>query len=415
MELRRVQEVVAQAVPHITHRPSVLRVRALDAVGRILARDVTALVDVPPFDRAVVDGYAVRSRDTVSASPSSPVLLRLVKTRRVGPGEAVEVATGDPLPEGADAVVMYEHTSKAGPDIIEVFQPVPPFGNVSRRGEDVQRGQVIFRKGHIVTRLDVALLASSGNIEVEVYDISVALVCTGDEIFDIDKVSNLEELERLYLEGKVLNTTRLVLEHFLQQFGVKVHYVGAVPDDEQEIATIVDKCVEKHDMVIVTGGTALGKRDVTVRAVSKLKPKFMWTGLCIRPGRPSGIAILRGKPVLLLSGFPAAAVAGLLSVGKLVLEHLIDAKLELSLISGIVTRRVAKPPHLRAFVRAYACVDRNSGEIRIEPLAVTGSGLLTTLTRGNVLIEIPELEEGIDENMRVIAYLLGKVYYCQEQ
>ncbi|NPA69546.1 MAG: molybdopterin molybdotransferase MoeA [Crenarchaeota archaeon] len=413
-ELKRVEDVLEEVLKYVTHRLKSIRVRTYDAVGRILAEDVYAKVDLPPFDRSAVDGYAVRSDDVFSASPSSPVILRLSDSNEVHPGEAVKVCTGDPLPEGADAVIMREHVVERE-GFIEVLRPVARWSNVSRRGEDFKAGELILPRGSLIDQISVAAMLATGNLEISVYECKIGLICTGSEIVEPEILKDVKDIEELSKRGIIVNTTRFLVKEAAESIGAIVEYYGIVPDDVDQISKAVKTLLERNDMVIVTGGTAVGERDLTYRAIMSLNPDYMWRGLAIRPAKPTGIAVIKGKPVLMLSGFPVAAYVGFTVLGVPIIYHMMNmSPIEKAMLRGVLTRRIAKPPSLRAYVRVRACVDRRDGVIKISPLALTGSGLLSTLIRGNAILEIPEELEGYEEGSQVWIRPVRDLNYCEE-
>ncbi len=399
--VRRLDEVLSEVRQLIRHKPRTMKVHVDSAQGRILASDVVAQIDVPPFDKAVVDGFAVRAEDTYSASPSNPTVLRVVKKNSIDVGEAIEVAVGDPLPNGADAVVMKEHVI-IRENVIEILRPVREFSNVSRRGEDFKRGEIVVPRGKVLDLVDIAAAVSCCYRELEVFDLRAALICTGGEVREIDQIAGLEELEH----GVIPNTTKYIVTWFLSRLGVSVDYVGLVPDDEKEIADRVRCALERYDLVVTTGGLAVSSRDVTYRAVMRLGPSYMQRGLAIRPGRPTSIAVIEGKPVLMLSGFPLAALTGLYYVAPRIIEFLTGCSLiyDKFVVYGRLSSRVTKPPHLRALVRARALLGDHV--LEVEPLTATGSSLISTLIRGNAVIDVPEGLEGHDEGEVVMSELL---------
>jgi len=400
--VRKVDEVLREAQPYIKHRARIVKVHVDEACGRVLASDIIAPIDVPPYDRAVVDGYAVRAEDTYSASPASPVILRVVKnSSRVRSGEAVPVSVGDRLPDGANAVIMREHVVERG-EYIDVLRPVQEYANISRRGEDFRKGELVVPRGRVLNLLDIAAIVSCGFREVEIFDITAALICTGNEVKDINDIASLEELER----GAVPNTTRYIVTWFLERLGVKVTYLGTVMDDENLIAERVQYALDRFDIVITTGGLAVSSRDVTYRAIEKLRPDYMQRGLAIRPGRPTSIAVVHGKPVIMLSGFPLAALTGLYYVAPRVISMLTNCEIRYDrfLVYARLTTRITKPPHLRALVRAKVKLSGNT--LIAEPLTAVGSGLISTLVRGNALIDVPEGLEGHDEGETLVSELL---------
>ncbi|WP_148682337.1 gephyrin-like molybdotransferase Glp [Pyrobaculum neutrophilum] len=391
----------------LTHTPGEEAVPTPQAVGRYASRDVVSPVDVPPFDRAAFDGYAVRSADTVGASRTNPALLRIVGKAlpgapyggEVGPGEAVEVATGAPLPRGADAVVPYEEAAARGGQL-EVYKAVPQFYYVSRRGEDVAAGEVVVRRGRRIKPWDVGVLASVGVKAVYVYRLTAALISTGNELVELEEAPPPP--------GKVVNSTRHVVAAMLRELGVEVHYLGVVPDDEEAIYRAVAEALRRFDLVITTGGVSVGEPDYVVKAVSRLKPEAFVHGIAARPGRPNSAAVVGGKAVVMLSGFPVASVVGFEVFVKPAVLKMVGGREEpLPVAKAVLTRRVTTPINVRSYVRVR--VYKRGGRLYAEPLAVTGSGVLSTLTRGNGLLIVPESREGYDEGEEVEVALLGPI------
>lgn len=405
--LTPIQEAQRVFIAAVTHTPSEVFVPTPQAVGLYAARDVASPVDVPPFDRAAFDGYAVRSIDTLGASRGNPIMLRVVGKAlpgaefggAVGRGEAVEIATGAPLPAGADAVVPYEEAARRG-DHIEVYKPVPQFYYVSRRGEDIAAGEVVLKRGRKIKPWDIGVLASIGIKEVPVYKVTAGLISTGNELVELDEAPPPP--------AKIINSTRHVITALLRDFGVEVHYLGIVPDDEEAIYRAVSDAVRRFDIVITTGGVSVGEPDHVVRAVARLSPEVLIHGIAARPGRPNSAAAVRGKPIVMLSGFPVASIVGFEVFAKPAILKMVGAKEEpLPVVKAVLTRRVTTPINVRSFVRVR--VYRRDGKLYAEPLAVTGSGILSTLTKGNGLLIIPENREGYDEGDEVEVILLGPI------
>jgi molybdopterin molybdotransferase len=405
--LTPVQEAQRVFLVALRHVPPQVHVPTPQAVGLYAAQDVMSPVDVPPFDRAAFDGYAVRSTDTLGASRTNPMMLKVVGKAlpgapfkgAVGPGEAVEVATGAPLPTGADAVIPYEEATRRG-DYIEVYRPVPQFYYVSRRGEDVAAGEVALKRGRRIKPWDVGVLASIGVKEVAVYKITAGLISTGDELVELEEAPPPP--------GKIINSTRHVITALLRDLGVEVHYLGIVPDEEEAIYKAVADAASRFDIVITTGGVSVGEPDHVVKAVSRLGPEVLIHGIAARPGRPNSAAVVRGKPVVMLSGFPVASIVGFDVFVKPAIHKMVGAKEEpLPTVKAILTRRVTTPINVRSYVRVR--VYRQGDKLYAEPLAVTGSGILSTLTKGNGLLIVPENREGYDENDEVEVILLGPV------
>jgi molybdopterin molybdotransferase len=412
-ETKTVDYVLNEAIKYVRHRPGVTEVPISEALYKYLAEDIVARFDVPSFNRSAVDGYAVRSIDTFGASPTNPITLRVIGFMSVGddpgkyvlgPGEAVEISTGAPLPINADAVVMYEDTRRIG-DYVEILRPVPPMGNVSRRGEDVRANEVMFRRGMRLLPWDLGVLASMGIYRVKVYSVKVAIVSTGNELIEVTETPPDGPPP-----GKVINSSRFVIEGLVKSLGFDPVYLGIVRDNVDEIAKVVRDALERYDAVVTTGGVSVGKVDYTVKAIMKLNPEYLNHGLSIRPGRPNSIAVVNGKPIFMLSGFPVAAATGFDVLAKPILLHMVGGEDEPKpIIRGILTRRVSTPVNTRSFVRVRVYLGKD-GRVYVEPLALTGSGILSTLVRGNGILIVPENREGFDEGDEVEVVLIRPIY-----
>ncbi len=399
-KLKKVDEVLKELSQYLKTHITTVKLNISEALGHYLAEDVHAKIDVPYFNRSVVDGFAICSEDTFGASIHNPAILKIVRMEKpefyeLKRGEAVEVFTGSPLPRNADAVVMYEDVN-IREDFIEVTRPVTPYSNISKRGEDFRKGELVLKKGIKLRPWDIAILASLGYRQVEVYKPKVALLCTGDELIELYEVNDILKLPY----GKIINSTRYVIEGLLKEFGCEITYLGILPDDEEIIASTLRKVLPNHDLVVTIGGVSVGKRDLTFKAVLKLDPEYYCHGLAIRPGRPTSVAVINGKLIIMLSGFPVAALTGFEFLLRPILLKLMNAINELRpIVKGKLSRRINKPINVKALVRVK--VYREDDNYIIEPLALTGSGVLSTLSESNGVIIIPEDIEGFDESSLV--------------
>ncbi len=285
-------------------KPVVEEVSLSEARGRVLADDVLAFVDYPPFDRSEVDGYAVRSADIVGADEDRPVKLRVLGSVGVGmkpeynvePGTCVEVATGSMVPRGADAVVPIEYVKKVG-DSIYVYRPVAPGDNVVHGGYDVLSGDVVVSEGTLIGPEELVVLAGVGVPRVKVYGrIKACVFSIGNELVEPGK-----KLE----PGLVYDVNEYYLKAALEELGVAVSICGILRDDEQAVLEALTRAMSKCDIVITSGGTSAGVGDITYRVVEKLgKPGLLFHGLKVRPGKPTFIAAVDGKLIIGLPGFP---------------------------------------------------------------------------------------------------------------
>jgi len=400
--LERLRKAVAHRIREVEE------VELIDSLGRICAEDVKAMMDVPPYDRSAVDGYAIIAEDVFGASPMNPVKLKLVgrilagsnplTIPRVERGEAAEIMTGAPIPSNANAVVMAEDV-KVVEDGIEVLKPVHPYRNVSRRGEDFKRGDIVIRRGVRVKPWHIGALASLNVRKLRVLRRPrISILSTGDELIEFGEEPR---------PGKMINSTKPMLMALLLEEGCIPLDLGIAEDNIDEIYSRILTGLRESDGVIVTGGSSIGVRDLVPEAVKRLG-EIVFHGVRMRPGKPTGAAVSDGKPIFMLSGFPVAAAIGFEVFVRPILAHMQGCMIEpRPKIRGIVTRRIVNPPNTRSYVRVR--VFRSDGEVRVEPLRLTGSGILSSLTRGNGLLIVPEELEGYDEGDVVDVELLQPV------
>lgn len=377
-----------------------------DSLGRVLATDVAATHDIPALDQSAVDGYAVSARDTFSASPTNPVLLRL-KTRSLQveqplkSGEAASVCTGSSIPKGSDAVVMVEFTKKIGPDTIEVYRAVAPRENVSWRGEDVRKGEAILREGTRLRPQDLGMLAALGIRTVQVYKRPlVGILPTGSELVPLGS-----ERQR----GQVVDVNSIVLSAVVRESGGEPLPLSLVTDDFQKIRSSIKEGLEKSELLLVSGGTSAGLTDLTVKAINSLGPPGVVVhGIAMRPGRPTALASVNGKPIISLSGYPVAAMIGFYVFGRPLLTRMLKTASESEPhIRARVTRRIPSGSGLRSFVRV--AVSKSEGGYVADPVRSTGSGVISSMIKANGLVVIPEDVEGVDENEEVDVILFRPI------
>jgi putative molybdopterin biosynthesis protein len=285
--------------------------RALaDALDLALAEDAIAPIDVPPFDRANVDGFAVRSADIASASETNFVSLSLngetiacgtAPTETVEPATATAIATGGPIPRGADAVVMVEHTQPVGNDAIEVRRAASPGQFISFAGSDIARGEVLLRAGALIGAREIGMLAACGIAKVPVArKPRVAVLSTGDEL-----VQPGEKLR----PAAVYDTNGAIVSAAIAENGGEPVFFGAIGDDEARLEAAMREALAACDMLILSGGTSKGAGDVSHRIISRLgQPGILAHGVALKPGKPLCLAVCDGKPVVILPGFPTSAM-----------------------------------------------------------------------------------------------------------
>lgn len=369
-----------------------------EALGRVTAQDIKAKYNLPLFNRSAVDGYAVRAQDTFGVSAFKPKLFELT-TGKVGENQAKELWTGNPVPEGADAVVMLEYTKKLE-NQVELRATITPGRNVSNMGEDVTKGNIAVPARTRLNPHHLGLLAALGETSIHVVrKPKVAILATGSELVELG--NKLEP-------GKIVETNRLTFSSMCRQVGAEPLNLGLVKDDLDLIVKKIKEGLEQADAVITTGGTSVGYPDFVPLAVKKIgKPGLVVHGIAIRPGMPTGLGILSGKPVFVLSGNPVAATVGFEAFTRPTLLKMLGIEEYRPTVEAKLTRRVAGALGRRVFLRVH--VYEKDGTYFAEPVRVTGSGVLTTMTRANGYVIFPENREGVDEGELVKVKLFSSI------
>jgi putative molybdopterin biosynthesis protein len=281
-----------------------------EALGFALAQDLVADIDVPPFDRSNVDGFAVRSADLANAGEAAPVRLLLndeaiacgtAPTRPVPSGSATSIATGGPLPRGADAIVMVEHTQPQGNRAIEIRRAASPGQFVSYAGSDIARGETVLRGGTVIGSREIGMCAACGIAKLSVVRRPrVAVISTGDEL-----VQPGQKLR----PAAIYDTNGAIVSAAVAENGGEVKFFGAIADDEAELEAAMRGALETSDMLVLSGGTSKGAGDVSHRIIARLgKPGIIAHGVALKPGKPLCLAVCDGKPVVILPGFPTSAM-----------------------------------------------------------------------------------------------------------
>lgn len=280
------------------------------AAGRVLAEDIRAAVDTPPFDRSVVDGFAVRAADLAIASQAAPVRLRLnAETITCGhdpaltvqAGTATPISTGGPMPRGADAMVMIEHTDPDGGDAILVGRAVTPGQNLAYAGSDIARGQVLLHAGTLITAREIGMLAAVGLAEIPVWrKPRIAVLSTGNELVEPGQPLG---------PAQIYDSNGPIIAAALEENGCEALRLGIVPDDEARLEAALREAYAAADAVLLSGGTSKGAGDLTYRLVGRLgAPGIIAHGVALKPGKPLCLAVCDGKPVIVLPGFPTSAM-----------------------------------------------------------------------------------------------------------
>ena len=359
-----------------------------DANGRVLAADVVARRDVPPFSRAGMDGYAVRARDTQGASRAHPRTVTNVGTVYTGEisampvldGQCIEISTGAPMPDGADAVVMVEETDSDLGAAVIIFAEVQPQQNVGARGADIQPGQVVVAAGEVLNSSRIGALAAIGTSSVEVYERPrVAILSTGNEI-----VEPGEELK----PGQIYDINRFTISAVVaENGGIPVPHPPA-PDTLDALLATLD-ALTASDIVVFSGGSSVGERDL-IRDAIAARGTLLFHGVGVKPGKPTGLGIVNGKPVFAMPGYPTSCLsnAHMLLVPMLRRIARLGPKIRKTL-SVPLARRIASAAGRHQFYTV-----RIEGGTAVP--AFKASGDITSMSRADGYIEIPASVEAVE-------------------
>jgi len=357
------------------------RVPLSDANGRVLASDAVATADVPPFARAAMDGYAVRAADTQGASRAQPktlvctekVFTGQMPAKHVGAGECTEIATGAPMPRGADAVVMVEETDPETSGGVRLFAPATPGQNIGRQGADIGNGQTVLRAGEVLNASRVGALAALGITDVEVYEKPrVAILSTGNEII---------EPGQPLAPGQIYDINRFTVSAVVAEHGgVPVPYRTAT-DTLEDLSRAVDECLAE-DVLVFSGGSSVGERDLILDVI-KAKGEVLFHGIALKPGKPTAFGTVRGKPVFGLPGYPTSCLTNAYILLAPALRRI--ARLPSNVIRSI---------RLPLGQRIVSTTDRHQiYTVRVVDNAVMpafkASGDITSMSQADGYIEIP--------------------------
>lgn len=370
--------------------------------NRVLAEDVVADINLPDFPRSIMDGYAVAAASTFGASEGNPAYLAVPYSIAMGEapgfsirrGEAAKISTGGMLPKGADSVVMVEHTDRIDDATIEVYRSVAPGQNLIEIGEDIQAGETILFKGRCLRAQEIGLLAALGIASVPVYRKPVvSIISSGDEVLPIQEdpaLGKIRDINSYTLAGQVIESG-----------GTPVR-LGIVKDNTQALLEKCELSLEQSDMVLISGGSSVGKRDFTVEVISRLpQAEILAHGISISPGKPTILARVGEKPFWGLPGHVVSAMVVFNAVVRPFLEHI--GGIERSLRSARfcyarLSRNISSAQGRVDYVRVKLA--ERDGILVADPV-LGKSGLIHTMVKADGLLKIDKNTEGLDKGSRV--------------
>lgn len=406
-------EATARFQRHLKMRPlGAETVPLAQALGRVLARAVIADVDVPGFDRASVDGFAVRADDTAGASERQPKRLALnaeiltpgtVPRVALRPGTATLIATGGMVPRGADAVVMVEHTETqddGSATFIDVRRAAASGQFIAFAGSDLARGETVLRANQVLTSREIGMLAAVGTAAVEVWwQPRVAIISTGDEIVAPGKPIR---------PGAVYDSNAAIIAAAVEEAGGIPKPLGIGPDDEIVLSRLVGEGLACADMVIMSGGTSKGAGDLCYRAVAPFNdPGIVVHGVALKPGKPICLAVTGGKPIVILPGFPTSAIFTFHEFVAPVIRAFAGRPADRAeRLPAVLPLRVASERGRTEYLLVSLVRGADNASLAAYP-AGKGSGAVTAFSQADGFIAIGPHVEGVAAGTPVEVQLIG--------
>ncbi|MEM2750727.1 MAG: molybdopterin biosynthesis protein [Nitrososphaerales archaeon] len=405
--LLSIEDAKNKLLQYYTPKPLGFEYTDLEFVyGRVLAEDIFSPIDVPNFDRASMDGFAVRAEDTFGADEDKPIELNIIGKIDTGEkpiisvnkGEAVEIGTGAAMPKGADAVIMVEYTERFGSKVF-VFKSVTPNENVITAGSDIMIGELVLRKGQLITSKEIGVLAALGLRKVKVFKKPrVAILSTGNEL---TPPGNPLEY------GKIYDINTYSIAGAVIECGCEPIIMGVVKDDWKDMENKLKEAFKIGDCVITSGSTSAGVGDLIYKVIDSLgEPGIIVHGLAVKPGKPTIIGMINGKLFFGLPGYPTSAMIIFRLIVQPILtklsglsEGITEANLEAK-----VAQKIFSTKGRREYLPVHIVMDEK-GEYNAYPI-LTGSGAITTFALADGFIEIPEEIAIIDENEKVTVKLI---------
>ena len=361
-----------------------------EAHKRVLAEDIISYHDSPPFDKSAMDGFALIGEDTFGASQSVPKNFKIIDAigagdfsdKTVGSNEAVVIATGAPIPDGANAVLMKEYTTSEG-DNLTIFSQVTPGENVSPKSEDIEKGQKILDKNTFIRYQELGLIASAGYDKVKVFKKPmVKLIITGNELVEPTK----NEIDK----AKIINSNKYTIKSMIEDSGAVCEITHA-GDTFDEVKSAMLQASKDYDVIITTGGTAISKGDVVLDVVDDIG-EVLFHGVAIRPGKPIGAGVVGGKMVFTLSGQPVAAMSQFDIFTRKYLFEMQGRSFNFNIVKRVSKLKIPSQLGRTDFIRAF------SDEDYAKHVLNRGSGIIRSMVEANSYIIIDENDEGYQKD-----------------
>ncbi len=361
-----------------------------EAHKRVLAEDIMAFHDSPPFDKSAMDGFAVIAENTFGASQSAPKELKVIDAigagdfsqKSVGENEAIVIATGAPIPDGANAVIMKEYTTTDGDDLT-IYSQVTPGENVSPKSEDIKKGEKILDKNTFIRYQEMGLIASAGYDTVKVFKKpKVKVIITGNELVEPTK----EEIDN----AKIINSNKFTIKAMIEDSGA-VAEIGHAGDTFDEVKQAILEASKDFDVIMTTGGTAISKGDVVLDVVDDIG-EILFHGVAMRPGKPAGAGIVNGKMIFTFSGQPVAAMSQFDVFARKYLFEMQGRSSDFHVVKRVSQLKIPSQLGRTDFIRAV------SDDEHAKHVLNRGSGIIRSMVEANSYIIIDENDEGYQKD-----------------
>lgn len=389
MEKLTVEQALEALLEHTKVIEETETVPLLQACGRVLAKDMIAGFDNPPFDRSPVDGYACKAEDITDASESHPVQLTVLEEIDAGQysrvtvekGQAVRIMTGAAIPKGCDCCVRQEDTDY-GEETVRIFRPTGQWQNYCYRGENFKNGTVLLKKGDKIGFIEAGILASMGVIKVKVYRrVRAAVLTTGDEVMAPGK--------RL-IPGKIYDCNQGLLAARMKEFDAELVEVAAIEDRPQAMTAALERIAPSVDLIVTTGAVSVGKKDIMHEALEMAGAKRIFWHIQMKPGMPTLFSMYQDTPVISLSGNPFGVAVSIDLLLRPVLHKMTqDEALKTVRKKCLLKNKFSKTIRGRRYVRAMT-----DGETVTIPTGLHSNGVLSSMAGCNCLIEMQEGQTG---------------------
>ncbi len=379
----------------LAHTPSEI-VPLTDARGRVTADPVWAKISSPHYDSAAMDGIAVRSANTLGATETSPLRLMVGE-------QAVWVDTGDPMPDGFDAVIMVEVVHEIDVDTLEIQSPAAPYQHVRPLGEDIVATELVLPENHILRPVDLGACAAAGLSELSVRSKPrVAVIPTGNELVPVGSAPK---------PGDIIEFNSLVLSGIIEECGGSAVVWQSIPDDFETLLNSVRDAVQQYDIVLVNAGSSAGSEDYTAGVIESLG-ELLVHGTAVRPGHPVALGVVDDKPVLGIPGYPVSAALTCELFAKPLIERKLGAPPSAhSTVKAAITRKTLSPIGEDEFLRVRL---GRVGEKLVATPVERGAGVIMSLVRADGIVKIPRFSEGLDAGSEVCVNLIRPVESIEE-